>query len=714
MVLLAAAGVALLIAAAAVFTAMTWTRLPLVAQAAILFAVTAGAVVAGIAMHRRSLPVVAAAVGVLASLLAAVDVIAVQRSGLYDFGAYVVPVAGVAVAVVAWILVRFALRGANWTGAIATLAVAVSATIAVTIDGGLGLAGFGLAGAASVVVSMAAAWAWRRGATRSLVIMGALAWMTLIGLANAVGIIAANVEIGDGAIVALIAVLVLGIAAGPWMESGWVYHRVAVAPGVLVATASVGAIVAASVPVDGSVRWLGSGPAITVAATGVLVAVVVHVADRMTGQIRWALVAGSAPAAVGVALFAAGFVFRGAIELAATPAGLVVPRSDPWGLAAVAAGAVALMALRRVRRHPHLVAASVVVASLAVADQSMGWIVMTAFALVSIGLAHWLHVSRAVGIVTSLGAVVVGIVLATPDSATLLMASLAGVLVGWGSVRGREATRIPVVVRRAGLVVALLAVGTAAAGAAALIPAWSTERAVQICAALVASHTAAWLAADRCRRRGETVGAALAIVASAGTIAVIAGVSQPTPFGLLMIASGAGWLALSEFNLKAGEWIGTILVALGLLVVVAGGRVDALEAFTVPLGVVVAVIFARRIIHQPNRSSAQLWPAMVIALVPSLVLLVGDPAALWRALGLAIGAGALVAGGLKVGWRSPVIAGSVTAIVVALTQIGVVWEVVPRWITFAAVGVMLVRLAATYERQRQRAATARRRLADLR
>ena len=133
-----------------------------------------------------------------------------------------------------------------------------------------------------------------------------------------------------------------------------------------------------------------------------------------------------------------------------------------------------------------------------------------------------------------------------------------------------------------------------------------------------------------------------------------------------------------------------------------------------PLGVVVALILARRITNRPERSSAQLWPAMVIALVPSIVLLVGNPSALWRALGLAIGAGALVAGGLRLGWRSPVIAGSVTAIVVALTQVGVVWDVVPRWMTFAAVGLMLVGLAATYERQRQLAATARRRFADLR
>jgi hypothetical protein len=40
--------------------------------------------------------------------------------------------------------------------------------------------------------------------------------------------------------------------------------------------------------------------------------------------------------------------------------------------------------------------------------------------------------------------------------------------------------------------------------------------------------------------------------------------------------------------------------------------------------------------------------------------------------------------------------------------------VVPRWVTFAVVGVLLVYLAASYERQRARARTVADRLSELR
>ncbi|MFW5934149.1 MAG: SCO7613 C-terminal domain-containing membrane protein [Actinomycetota bacterium] len=59
-------------------------------------------------------------------------------------------------------------------------------------------------------------------------------------------------------------------------------------------------------------------------------------------------------------------------------------------------------------------------------------------------------------------------------------------------------------------------------------------------------------------------------------------------------------------------------------------------------------------------------------------------------------------------------AAAITALWVAATQLWIVIELTPRWVTFAVVGLVLVWLAATYERQQRRAVGLARHLRGLR
>ncbi len=103
------------------------------------------------------------------------------------------------------------------------------------------------------------------------------------------------------------------------------------------------------------------------------------------------------------------------------------------------------------------------------------------------------------------------------------------------------------------------------------------------------------------------------------------------------------------------------------------------------------------------RTIPALSPALAVALAPSLVELAREPQALARTLGLVIVAGALAVVATRLRWFAPIVAAATTAVVVALTQLSMVVEVAPRWATFAVVGVLLVYLAATYEKQATRA-----------
>jgi hypothetical protein len=153
---------------------------------------------------------------------------------------------------------------------------------------------------------------------------------------------------------------------------------------------------------------------------------------------------------------------------------------------------------------------------------------------------------------------------------------------------------------------------------------------------------------------------------------------------------------------------------LGWWVLVGSQRVSVVEAYTLPAAVVTLLAgwLALR-----SRSELSSWtaygPALGAALLPSLAtVLIGGDGDLLRRLLLGVGALAVLLLGAYTRLQAPVVLGGGALLVVALHELALVWELVPRWIPLALGGLLLVGLAMTLERRRRdlarvRAAVAR-------
>jgi hypothetical protein len=205
--------------------------------------------------------------------------------------------------------------------------------------------------------------------------------------------------------------------------------------------------------------------------------------------------------------------------------------------------------------------------------------------------------------------------------------------------------------------------------------------------------------------------AARAVAAAANAAAAVA----------LLLAAGAGlgraggiavlWgVALGVRALRPGEpagsrtgWAaaagGTELLAWWLLL---GSReVTALEAYTLPaaLAGLAAGWWVRR--SRPELGSWLAYgPGLAAAALPSLYLTLVDPVPLRRLL-LGAAAVAVVVAGARRGLRAPVLLGGAVAVLVGLRELGLLWQRLDTWIPLTAAGLLLVGLAATYERRRR-------------
>ncbi|HYN94998.1 MAG TPA: hypothetical protein VES42_14210, partial [Pilimelia sp.] len=142
--------------------------------------------------------------------------------------------------------------------------------------------------------------------------------------------------------------------------------------------------------------------------------------------------------------------------------------------------------------------------------------------------------------------------------------------------------------------------------------------------------------------------------------------------------------------------------------VLAAGSVAVLEAYTLPAAGLAAVAgwLAQR--KRPELSSwLTVGPALGAAFLPGLgavYAVEGEP--LRRLL---LGAGALVVllAGVTGRRQAPVVLGGGALALVALHELALVWDLLPRWIPLALAGLLLVGLAMTLERRRRDVARVR-------
>jgi hypothetical protein len=140
----------------------------------------------------------------------------------------------------------------------------------------------------------------------------------------------------------------------------------------------------------------------------------------------------------------------------------------------------------------------------------------------------------------------------------------------------------------------------------------------------------------------------------------------------------------------------------GWWLLIAAAQVSTLEAYTLPAAAVALLAGWLGLRSRPSLGSwTALGPALAAALLPTLAsVLVGEGQPIRRLL-LGLGALAVVLAGAQTRRRAPVITGGAVLAIVALHELILVWDLLPRWIPLAAGGLLLVGLAMTVERRRR-------------
>jgi len=117
------------------------------------------------------------------------------------------------------------------------------------------------------------------------------------------------------------------------------------------------------------------------------------------------------------------------------------------------------------------------------------------------------------------------------------------------------------------------------------------------------------------------------------------------------------------------------------------------------------------------RSAAWLTPGLVLLLVPSLIAVEEDPA-LWRVVALGLVATVVAVGGAIRRLQAPLLIGTIVLLIHLLVQSWPLLEDIGRsvewWLWLGLAGVVVVAIAARYERRLQNARDLVRRIRDLR
>lgn len=186
---------------------------------------------------------------------------------------------------------------------------------------------------------------------------------------------------------------------------------------------------------------------------------------------------------------------------------------------------------------------------------------------------------------------------------------------------------------------------------------------------------------------------------------------------LAAVAIGA-WLAPASRErdaITAGA-AGVGALAAGVLGV--SRAIDPVELVSVPLSLALLAIGTLRL-DRDERARSALWlsPGLILLLVPSLIAVEQDPA-LWRVVALGVAATAVAVGGAVRRLQAPLLIGAIVLLVHLLVQSWPLLEDIGRsvewWLWLGLAGVIVVALAARYERRLQNARDLVRRIRDLR
>ena len=221
----------------------------------------------------------------------------------------------------------------------------------------------------------------------------------------------------------------------------------------------------------------------------------------------------------------------------------------------------------------------------------------------------------------------------------------------------------------------LLAVTAALAFAAGAARAGAPEEPACAGAGAVSGVAAAWVTGEA--GAWGQLGLQLAVVGAAAGAYALAARRRPVAVAAVADLVVAAWTAIG------------------------GAGVDAPEAYTLPAAAGLLLVAVPRL-RRGGPSWGAEGAAVAVGLAPSALAEVADPGAL--RLVLVVAAGVLLTGlGAFAHRQAPFVVGAGALAAVALGRLGPYAPLLPRWLSLAVAGLVLLVLGATYERRRQQA-----------
>lgn len=325
-------------------------------------------------------------------------------------------------------------------------------------------------------------------------------------------------------------------------------------------------------------------------------------------------------------------------------------------------------------------------------------------------------VGLSVGAATA-GAVVVALAVVTRGSGsigeTLLIAGLAGLgaLVAATSLGRAGWMPTGAALAIGGVAVAIIAIGVRLVALAPIADAGLEPDVWFLAAALLVAAVA--LIALRANAAtaplvGIALATALAGVAFGEAWSIAAGDAslQTARAAVTVILLTAASVAASLCRERIGvvpAITGAISVAVVAVAALTVGAADPIEIVTVVPALGLLMLGVRRLRTDP---AARTWPALgpglLLATVPSLMLDFG-PNELWRIVALGVAAVTLVVIGATRRLQAPLVVGSIVLLIHALAQlwpwVASAYDAVPWWLWVGLGGILLIVIAARYEKQ---------------
>jgi hypothetical protein len=168
--------------------------------------------------------------------------------------------------------------------------------------------------------------------------------------------------------------------------------------------------------------------------------------------------------------------------------------------------------------------------------------------------------------------------------------------------------------------------------------------------------------------------------------------------GLYVAGAVVDRMPLTALVARAALAAAVVAACVGL----ASGAVDDVETVAVPIAVALLITGARRLASTPGaRSWPTLGAGLAVLLLPSLVATLDDRP-VWRLVAIGVVAIAVLVVGLRLGLQAPFILGAVVALVHGIAtfapQIRAVYELTELWVWAGLGGILIIVLAARYER----------------